>query len=912
MVSLLTLIKSITNFPASFVLSQIAPFLQMFGSATAAFATLREVAKRQSLIDCMVDQTCKDNRERYGHLEFREVSFTYPSRPEIEVLQGACLKIRAGNFTAIVGSSGSGKSTMASLVLRLYDPNVGSILIDDKELSKMNVRKWRSRISTVDQTTVLFGCTILENIAMGLNAADRMSSSNLVEQVKAGKTPQGPLVSVWARIQRAARQAEAHDFIQGLSKGYATALGPGGTNLSGGQRQRIALARAIVKDPSILLLDEATSALDAIVESKILENLRQTRRGKTTIAIAHRLTTIQDADNIVVFCKGRVIEEGSHTDLIARNGVYSSMFKMQALQTPRTLSLDLTSSQTTSMSKDLEKPRRMSIQSGSRRRSHSILSIAHQKTSLFFAPFPMLRNYTPILYWVSLGFVGAIIAGGSFSADAVIFGHTIGHLHPCQSQSLIESTGNLAGLLFFILALVTLLANALAGSAFGRAAEDTMARVRILTFRSLMKKSLSWHLSADRTPYVLSSHFSKDTAALAGLSGIVLGTSITVLTNLIASILLAHILAWKIAIVLLSTLPIVLGSGFMRLRAIAKLDARHRRLYAESASLTLEATHSIRTIASFGLEDTIFERSRHSLLQPYKESINQIAYTSFWLALAYSVSTLIYALAYWWGSQLIAREIYSQTHFFIVLSALLFSAQSCGQMLALAPDVSSAKEAALRLSKICIMSDNTDEKSVHVRRAACRSQRGGVRIKLEKVHFRHPDRPSTPILRGVNLEIRSGQLCALVGLSGAGKSTIFSVLERFYDVEKGKVEIDGQDIAHLDIGTYRSDIAYVSQESVLFEGTIRYNVGLGSRPGHVASDSQINWACQLAGIHEFVLSLPDGYETQCGDRLSGGQKQRLCIARALVRRPRLLLLDEPTSSLDIESEVRFLEAIRQI
>ena len=484
-----------------------------------------------------------------------------------------------------------------------------------------------------------------------------------------------------------------------------------------------------------------------------------------------------------------------------------------------------------------------------------------------------------------------------------------------------------------MLGVIEFTANMLTGSAFGRVAEKLVCKVRLLTFRTLFHQELEWHTSEGRSVPSLLSFFTSDTNSLASLSGTITGSIMTIIVNLIASILLTHILAWKIAIVLLATLPILLGAGFMRLRVLAQFQDRHQAIYANSIGITIEAVESIKTVAINALENSFFEEYRRSLVGPYKASFREIAYSNFWLATAYSVANLIYALAYWWGAKQIAEGRYSQTQFFIVLPALLFSAQSCGQVFALAPDVSNARLAAVRLVKLLqlgptsptstasakddILADQQDEKDV---------EKGGftnpsgpdtvstasLGVALKDVWFNYPSRPQINVLQGLSINVQPGEFCALVGPSGAGKSTVISLVERFYRPDKGLVEVDGRDIARLDASSFRGDISLLQQESVLFDDTIRFNIALGTRPGHEASDADIEEACRLANIHEFIASLPDGYNTRCGanvDQFSGGQKQRICMARALVRRPRLLLLDEPTSALDATSETIFQQTL---
>jgi ABC-type multidrug transport system fused ATPase/permease subunit len=524
----------------------------------------------------------------------------------------------------------------------------------------------------------------------------------------------------------------------------------------------------------------------------------------------------------------------------------------------------------------------------------------------------LFRPYTFVLI---TAIAGAVVIGGTYCGSAVIFGNVVGKLSYCEQPSSIRHAGELFGLLFFMLAIIEFIANFLSWSLFGWIAEQIIYKVRVLTLRSILEQSMVWHEGEDRNASVLLDLITKDSTALGGLTGSVVCTILSIFVSLIATITMTHIIAWKIAIVCLSVVPLLLGAGYMRVSTLASFEEQHLKAFANSNAITVEAVNSIKTVMSLSLEHEILGTYRRSLQGPMHQITRQSAWANLWLAVGYGLSNFLYALAYWWGSTRIIAGEYTQTQFFIVQLALLVSSQLWGQAFALAPDVSRAFQATRRLLDVLdlgsfkkLSSALTPVGDIEATpKPSGKSQLldgGGTSVAFKEVTFSYPARPDTRILHRLDLRIQSGQFAALVGPSGAGKSTIISLVERLYRPESGIVEIGGRDIGYGD-ESFRHDIAYVPQQSVMFDGTVRFNLTLGARPGQSVSHEELEEACKLANIHDTIMQLPDGYDSQCGpngDRLSGGQKQRLAIARALVRKPKLLLLDESTSALDAESE----------
>lgn len=960
---------------ASFILSQVAPFIHVFASAAGASERLLAVINRRSAIDGTADDG--DRMTAFGeeNIEFNDVHFSYPARPDVPVLRGMSFVIPPRKHTAIVGPSGGGKSTVVSLLERFYDPASGDVTIGGKSFRDLNVRHLRGNIGFVQQEPALLDRTILENIAYGLVASSAEkhqrlapfildeSLSELAVKIREGMSENdaltgfdGCVAEIVELVREAAASANALNFIDALPHGFATHVGTAGNQLSGGQKQRIALARALVREPCLLILDEATAALDSTSEQLIQAALAKVSETVTTVSIAHRLATAKNAHKIVVVQTGRVAEEGSHAELVAQGGVYAEMVRLQNLgklsvedlKSPH--DMITTSSIHESVQPTDEKEALVGI-GGSDITEDTVCGEVppgttdgdgskgkKRKRSGWFTikyTFSLVRANLPL---ICLGLCMSVIIGGSYSAEAIVFGHAVGSLSPCRSSDAISDSGNLYGLLFFILALVELTANVVGGCAFGWAADKILYRLRVLSLRSLLSQTIQWHGMEDRTPGTLITYITGDAASLSGITGSTIGLLLATAVNLVAGLVISFAIAWKITIVLFPTIPVLLIAGMMKLRVQAKFTERHQKAFAKATAITVEAVDNIRAVAAFSLEKQSQEVFVRALRRPYRDTMKAIAHGNAWLALAFSISNLVYALAYWWGSKQVASGLYSQTQFFIVLPCLLFSTQSCGQMFALAPDISKARLASSNIVDLLTTrsaeeelapgstqsmqpsSSLLEEKAAAQDVEAAEKPRRGVRqtngngigAQLRGVHFTYPNRPERPILKGLTLDIKPGQFCALVGPSGSGKSTTFAMLERFYRPAAGSVIIDGVDVTRQLGIEFRDDIALVPQENVLFEGTVAFNIGLGACPGHEPTQEEIEAACRMAHIHDVIMALPDGYQTMCshdGKQFSGGQRQRLSIARALVRKPRLLLLDESTSALDVESEKKIQEAL---
>ncbi|KAK0564812.1 hypothetical protein OC844_001523 [Tilletia horrida] len=976
---------------ASFIVGQITPYLQTFQSAGGAGQHILKIINKQSPIDAMdLDKGLKPESTAFTMLgfSFRKVTFAYPMRPDVVVAKNLSLDIEPGARVGICGTSGSGKSTVVALCQRFYDPSAGEVQLDGHDLREYNVRWLRSQIGVVGQEPTLFDADVMQTIAHGLmgspshehlkDALEMLSDGTLYE-ILDGDEVDDPAHEIvlrhWVEIERlckeAARLANAHEFIEYLPEGYRTNLGDAGGRLSGGQKQRLALARAIVKQPRILILDEATAALDSISEQLVQAAIEKVSAGRTTITVAHRLSTLRTCDKIVVMSQGAVVESGTHDELMEAKGRYCALAMAQnaasAAASPQasTPTSQLKGALNTSDDGDtIAADDRGSVRSLSVGGKNAARGAAgggdHVETRVRGVFSRLVMMLSPYWLLIAVGFATSTVIGSSYSGEAVIFGNTIDALSLCGGPERVRSKGALFALLFFVLALVQLCAYSLNGASFGYVSERFVFTIRKTAFQALMRQHISWFQEEGRSAGTTVAALSSDTASLAGLTGTVIGTIFSVCINLLVGFTLAHIIAWRIALAIAAAVPILIASGYLRLHVLAALQRRHETAFSSCNALAIEAVSGIKTVAALGREQDVMHLLEHRLEKPYSDGIRQIFLGNFFLALSLSISYFVYGFAYWWGSRNVADGYYTQVDFFIVLPALLFSAQASGQLLAFSPDISKAHVSAANIFKLlddCPPKVTSDQYALDANRkqltgngerdqvagSSSSSERGQVAIarreplslEFRNVWFSYPTRRLNPALRDLSFKIEPGHYVAFAGASGSGKSTVMSLIERFYEPESGCVLVDNE--ADRPAALVREDIAWVQQEPVLFYGTIRFNVSLGARPrprsgseeggehedGWVedpeweryVSDEDIVEACKAANIHDTIMSLPKGYDTLVGakgSQLSGGQRARLAFARALLRKPRLLLLDESTAALDAESEQIFERTVEQI
>ena len=343
-------------------------------------------------------------------------------------------------------------------------------------------------------------------------------------------------------------------------------------------------------------------------------------------------------------------------------------------------------------------------------------------------------------------------------------------------------------------------------------------------------------------------------------------------------------------------------AGYVRIRLEFKLEAETGKRFSSSAALAAEAVSAMRTVSSLALEKYILKQYQERLDGVAQRSTKALIWTMFWYSLSQSVSFLAMALGFWYGGRLISLGEYTTTQFFTVFIAVVFSGEAAAAFFSYTTSLTKTTTAAnyifwLRRLQPAVQEDASKPPFNN------NNDKGPTHIEVQNVAFAYESRPHAKVLEGVDVNVKPGQFIAFVGASGCGKSTMISLIERFYDPVSGCIVCDGTTVPELCPRKYRRDIALVQQEPVLYQGSIRDNIAMGIEGE--ATDEQVRFAAQQSNIHDFITSLPEGFATLCGNRgtqLSGGQRQRIAIARALIREPRLLLLDEATSALDTQSE----------
>ncbi|KNA06481.1 hypothetical protein SOVF_180640, partial [Spinacia oleracea] len=755
-----------------------------------------------------------------GEIEFREVCFSYPSRPNNMIFDCLSFSVTAGKTFAFVGPSGSGKSTIISLVQRFYDLTSGE----------------------------------------------------------------------------------------------------GGTLLSGGQKQRIAITRAILRNPKILLLDEATSALDLESEHIVQKALDGIMSNRTTIVVAHRLSTIKNVDQIIVLNNGTVVETGTHLELTTKQGEYAKLINLQvselgnedrnstSFKETLTVSYKMVPLLTTGVaptSINHQQPEESRLTRPSTLTENNIVvgSPAKDPTPSFKELVKL--NKSEWLYAL-LGSIGAILTGIQVPLFALGITNMLTAFYS-NVEAKIKHDVQVTACLFLVVAAITVPIYLLQHYFYTVMGERITSRIRLAMFSAMLSNEPGWFDSENNNVGTLLSKLAADatlvrTTLVERLSTVVQNTSLVV-----AAFVIAFKFSWRIAAVTVTIFPLLIGASLTEKYFLKGFGGNNTIAYSRANSLAREAIANIRTVAAFGTGERISEQFALELRQPMKKALVWGHISGFGYGLSQFLSFCSYALTLWYASVLIKQRSDSFGDIITSFMVLIVTAFAVAEASVLTSEIMKGSEALRSVFTIISRKTIIDSAKVGSKIVVKDIIKGNIEFK--EVRFEYPTRTQITVLNDLNLKIPSGKCVAVVGQSGCGKSTLISLVMRFYDPSSGVVLLDQVDIRSLNLRFIRQKIGLVQQEPALFSTTVYDNIRYGNEN---ATEVEIIQAAKAANAHEFITRMPEGYNTQVGGKgceLSGGQKQRVAIARAILRDPLILLLDEATSALDTASEKVVQEAL---
>jgi len=787
-------------------------------------------------------------------IAFEDVRFAYPGTRRT-VHERLAFRAEAGERLGIVGPSGGGKSSIVRLLLRFYDPDAGRITLGGHDLRTLSFAQIRALISVVNQDTFLFHGTVEENIRLGRPDATQ------------------------AELEDAARAANIHEFILTLPQGYETVIGEKGIKLSGGQRQRLAIARALLRDTPILVLDEALSAVDAENEAVIQEALDRLMQGRTTVILAHRLSSVIDCDRILVLDRGRVTEQGRHDELMARGGVYATLMAEQVHASSgnrATDAFDMRAGKVESvadMPGGAAKPLTEGIIKAEGLTWYQVV------TALMKVILPWKGKLTAT-FTLGVLRVVAFIGVGALSALIVL---ALKHHEPWRGLAIaLALVAPLSGVLHW---LESWLAHDMAFRLLAEMRIDAFRKLDALAPAYLVRRRTGDLMALATHDIELVEYFFAHTVAPAFVA-------ILVPAVVIAALATAN--GW----LALTLLPFLLAAGlspFLLRKRVDRLGSQAREAAGELGAFAVDSVQGLGEIVAFQQEsrrgDKLNELSQRHIdlrLPFFRELTLQHAILEVLIGLG-GLAVVVTGAALSAGGAVDPGLLPLLT---ILAMAAFLPVSEIAQIGRQLADTLGATRRVYALAN----------EPIAVRDGAGVALKDGpAALALEGVSFTYPGQ-ARRALADVSFAIPAGKTLALVGTSGAGKTTTAQLLMRFWDPDSGRITLNGAELRDYKLDDLRQMIALVAQDTYLFNDTLRANI-LIARPD--ASEQELQSAIRHASLSELVATLPDGLDSAVGERgtsLSGGQRQRVAIARAFLKDAPILILDEATSHLDAVNE----------
>ncbi|QRW08846.1 ABC transporter transmembrane region [Ceratobasidium sp. AG-Ba] len=883
-------------FNAVFSIATILPHISAIRDSVSTSEKIIADIERIPTIDVSSTHGAKlwngfDDKSTPVEVEYRNVTFSYPSRPNHKSLDDVCFKLEPGAVTAVVGASGSGKSTLASLLLRHYDPvrsdpsAPGQILVAGHDLGSLNLSWIRSQIGYVAQDPQLFTASIFDNVAYGLSGTPwqvPVSTSDPNYEARRGEAR--------VLVERALRQAQAWDFVCKLPEGLDTRISGGRTDLlSGGQKQRIALARALVRKPRILVLDEGTSALDSETEQRLMRSIHEEQKqtGMTTMLIAHRLSSIQNADRIIVMSNGYVTEQGTYQELMTTDGVFTSLVRHQATNGRDAHnyvqhSNHLPIKEVGSRESDASPLGLVTCKTDGEADSMERGQLRETSRALASRFFRLIWGFKE---WLIVGVLTSFCVGAVFTIVAWLIGFVVKGLGTSEDDQHVLSQGRYWSMWFLVLAIITTILSGVSGFFFSSGGDRIDRKLQLTSLHAILQQEVGFFDHEENAPGALTAAVASCAGNVSSAVGLIWPQVIVSCADFIGGIILSLVLSWKLALPCIAPIPFLLAAAYYNIAYLERYEHDVQKPLEEASAFASEHVDAIKTVATYGRETSVIQQYDLSASRNIA-NLRHLLIGAIGFGVGVGFSLVLCAIVMWWGVELFVTHRITLAHFFSTFEAILIAGFTASRIFTFVPDLARMMHGFRRTEGV----------------------KGTITFK--GCTLKYDSRPQ-PAIENLNLVIPAGSSVAFCGPSGGGKSSIISMISRFYDPVFGTISLDNQDIRSIPLDQYRSQIALVSQNAILYEGTFGENITLGQDS---IPQEAVERACRDASILDFILSLPQGFDTPVGfkgSQMSGGQRQRICIARALLRDPKILLLDEATSALDTESERSVQQALEQ-
>ena len=884
----MTVCFSTTMAVASF--GMMAPNINIIQEACIAASDYFTLLERKEQIDTS-QSTYKPPRDSVkGRIEFKNIQFTYPSdENKRKILDDLNLVFEPGQKVALVGESGCGKSTTVNLIERLYEPTEGEVLLDGVNINKYDLHYLRSLIGYVQQEPVLFNSPIRDNIIFG--------RQELIEREFGGDTEQ--------LIRSACKEAYAKEFIDKIPEKYDYVVGVKGSKLSGGQKQRIAIARAILCKPKILILDEATSALDNKSEKNVqraLDNI--SNKNVTTVIIAHRLSTIQNADVIYAIKDGKVLEKGTHEELLKLNGYYAGMVKSQMDGTDnkeyKMDKKDRHSSVYSAMSSDFENSLNKGddeIKKEKPKKKKKLISVQRGRI------FSLYRNRKMLVFFASVAsfFAGAVMPSAGFNLSNCINAFASGDKDKIKKRGLFHAC------MYIVIAVCAAGFMALKMRNFRIIGSHLACSMRKLVINKYLGMHMGFFDKEENAPGALLSRLSIDTTQLHCLILIMIGDIVQTAGSVIVGFVLGLIKDYRLMLIALCFMPFIIISAVVSHYTKQGGRDSYRQINIEAGGILSECVINTKTIFSFNFQKEAVRMYLKVLDLAKKDFLRDSILKGIIIGIGIFSTFCSKATIYHFASVFIRNETLVFEDMTVCVALSVTVSIGCANGLRGLVFISKAQKSFDSIFRILDTKSEIDvSKEGNENKISAKNIKG--KIEFKNVSFAYPTKPDLNVLKGISFIIHPGQAAALVGYSGCGKSTIIQLLERFYDVKDGQGEIliDDVNIKDYNLLELREKIGLVSQEPVLFKRNVYENILYGDLN---ANKDEVLEAAKRAHIEKFFDKEQMGTKE---DPVSGGEKQRLAIARVFLKNPVILLLDEATSALDKESEVEVQKSLFEL